>query len=87
MKSGRLHCICVDNLNLYPMMKFWTSLNLKHMHTTKHMDSKIEIWFGKGKNNLGKGENAGYQHFHAFLMFSKAFHLRVIKVQDCMAKG
>ena len=39
------------------------------------------------ENIVGKGENAGYQHFSPFLpMFSKVFFLRGINSQDCMVK-
>ena len=34
------------------------------------MSEKNEICFGKGKNIVGKGENAGYQHF---LLFPQCF--------------
>ena len=37
------------------------------------------------ENTVGKGENAGYQHFSPFpTVFSKAFFFRVIKSWDCM---
>ena len=31
------------------------------------------------ENTVGKGENAGYQHFLIFPVFSEAFFLRVVK--------
>ena len=37
-------------------------------------DSYINIYIGKDKNIVGKGENAGYQHFLLFQQcFQKAF--------------
>ena len=40
------------------------------------------------ENIVGKGENAGYQHFLLFpTMFSKSFFPRVVKSQDCMVKS
>ena len=39
------------------------------------------------ENTVGKGENAGYQHFLLFLQFSKAFFLRVVKSLDCVVKS
>ena len=34
------------------------------------------------------GENAGDQYFLLFpIMFSKVFNVRVVKTQDCVAKG
>ena len=44
--------------------------------------------FDKVENNVGKGENAGYQHFLLFpTMFSKAFCLWVRKTLDCVVKS
>ena len=40
--------------------------------------------------NVGKEENAGYQHFPAFSpfpTFSKAIFLRVVKIQDCVVNS
>ena len=39
------------------------------------------------KNIVGKGENAGYQHFLLFPRFQKLFSSRVVKTQDCVGKG
>ena len=37
---------------------------------------------------MGKGENAGYQHFLLFpWMFSKGLFVWVVKSQDCVVKG
>ena len=46
---------------------------------------KISV-FERFENIMGKGENAGYQHFLLFSMFSKAISFRVIKSQDCVVK-
>ena len=36
------------------------------------------------ENTMGKGENAGYQHFLLFpILFSKGCFLRVVKSRDC----
>ena len=38
--------------------------------------------------NVGKGENAGYQHFLLFpLYFQKAFYSGSLKSQDCVVKS
>ena len=43
--------------------------------------------FDRVENTVGKGENAGYQHFLLFpQVFSKAFFFRVIKSRDCVVK-
>ena len=40
------------------------------------------------ENTVGKGENAGYQHFLLFQQcFSKAFLFRVVKSRDCVVKS
>ena len=53
-------------------------------------DDKINIrimisLFDRAGNTVGKGVNAGYQHFLLFSVFFKAFFLRVIKsgVRGC----
>ena len=43
--------------------------------------------FDRVENAVGKGENAGDQHFLLFPLFSIAFFLRVVKSQDWMVKG
>ena len=42
--------------------------------------------FDRVENTMGKGENAGYQHFLLFPLFSKAFFFRVVKIRDCVVK-
>ena len=40
------------------------------------------------ENVVGKGENAGHQHFFSFpTKFSEAFPFRVVKSRDCSVKG
>ena len=46
------------------------------------------------ENIVGKGENAGYQHFLLFpafspfpTMFSKGFFVRVVKSRDCVVRS
>ena len=46
--------------------------------------------FDAVENIVGKGENAGYQHFLLFLQsFQKffVFLLEVVESQDCLGKG
>ena len=44
--------------------------------------------FDRVENIVGKGENAGYQHFLLFLQcFQKASFLRVVKSHDCEVKS
>ena len=47
----------------------------------------LEKYFRR-ENIVGKGENAGYQHFLLFpTMFSKSSYFRVVRSQDCVIKG
>ena len=44
--------------------------------------------FDRIENIMGKGENAGYQHFLIFPQcFQKASFLGVVKSRDCVVKG
>ena len=44
--------------------------------------------FDRVENIVGKGENAGYQHFLLFPQcFQKASFLGVVKSQDCVVKS
>ena len=43
--------------------------------------------FDRLENAVGKGENAGYQHFLLFPRFPKNFFPRVIKSQDFEVKS
>ena len=48
----------------------------------------IEQVFKTGEKNVGKGENAGHQHFFPFsTMFPKAFFFKFVKSQDCVEEG
>ena len=57
-------------------------------------DDKIKVLkmiifvFDSVENILGKGENAGYQHFLLFPQcFQKASFLGVVKSRDCVVKS
>ena len=44
--------------------------------------------YDRVENIVGKGENAGYQHFLLFPQcFQKVFFLRVVKSRDCAVKS
>ena len=52
------------------------------------LTQKLKFLFGRVENIVGKGENAGDQHFLLFpTLFSKAFFSRGIKSWDCVVKG
>ena len=52
-----------------------------------NVTEKLKFVFGKAENIVGKGQNAGYQHFVLFLRFQTAFSPRVVKSRDCVVKG
>ena len=46
--------------------------------------------FDREENIVGKGENAGYQHFILFpfpTLLSKALSCRLVKTRDSLGKG
>ena len=49
-----------------------------------NVTEKLKFVLERVENIVGKGENAGYQHF--LTMFSKGFFPRVIKSWDCVAR-
>ena len=52
------------------------------------MNEILKFCLRRIENIVGKGENAGYQHFLFFpTMFSNVYFPRVIKSRDCMVKG
>ena len=54
------------------------------INVTENLKSVLE----RVENIVGKGENAGYQHFLLFpTVFSKAFFLRIVKSRDCVVKN
>ena len=56
--------------------------------TKINVTKNLKFDFRMAKNIVGKGENAGYQHFSPFpTMFSKSFLLRVAKSPDFDVKG
>ena len=52
-----------------------------------NMSEKLKFVMERVENIVGKGENAGYQHFLLLAQcFSKTFFLRVVKSRDCVVK-
>ena len=53
-----------------------------------NVTEKLKFLLGRVENIVGKGENAGYQHFILFLkFFSKGFITRVVKSRYCVEKS
>ena len=79
-------------------LSFWKGLNSlpnnKILHWSKlkifiddfiDVNKKFKFGLGRVKNIVGKGENAGYQHFLLFsTMLFKGLFFRVVKNQDCV---
>ena len=63
-----------------------TLFKLKSIANDKiNVTLKLTFFIGWVENIVGKGENAGYQHFSPFpTIFSKVFFCRVIKNRDCV---
>ena len=52
-----------------------------------HVAKMMIAVFDRGENIVGKGENAGYQHFLLFPQcFPKPTSLGVVKSRDCVVK-
>ena len=48
----------------------------------------LKLVSGRVENIVGKGENAGHQHFLLFLQcLQKILSLMVVKSRDCVVKG
>ena len=71
------------------MTNFQTGPNWKHFADEKiNSSKKLTFMLGRVENIVGKGENAGYQHFLLFhTMFSKGFFLKVIESRNYVVKG
>ena len=70
---GFLTPVMKQLLTLYQTTKFWTVTKLKAFADDKLNVAKMaSSLFDRAENTLGKGENAGYQHFLLFpLCFPK----------------
>ena len=73
------HHVC---FNPFPNHKFLDVTKLKAFADDKLNVAKMTIFlFDRAENTVGKGENAGYQHFLLFpVCFPKLFSLGSLKV-------
>ena len=82
-----------ERLNSLPNDKFSDSPKLKAFAVDKiNVTKELKFVLGRVENIVGKGENAGYQHFLLFPQcFQKlsilVFLYRVIKSRDCVVKS
>ena len=68
-------------LNSLPNDKFSDGSKLKTFADKLNMTEKLKFVLGSVGNIVGKGENAGYQHFHFFPhCFQKASNVGSLKV-------
>ena len=81
--------------NCSPERQFTSLLNNKFLDWSKlkaladakiNMTEKLKFVLGRVENILGKGENAGYQHFLLFSCFQQASWSGSSKV-GCVVKG
>ena len=75
---------------IYPLQhnKILDVTKLKAFADNKLDVAKMRIsLFHRVENIVGKGENAGYQHFLLLPVFSKAFFFRVVKSWNCVVKS
>ena len=77
------------SLNSLPYDKILDVTKLRAFAGNKINVAQMMIFvFDRVENIVGKGENAGYQHFLLFpTMFSKCFFLGVVKSPDCEVKS
>ena len=76
-------------LNSLPNDKILDWSKLKALADDKiNVVQKLKFVGGRVENIVGKGENAGYQHFLLSPQcFQKSFILGVVKSQDCVVMG
>ena len=61
--------------------------NLKAFTYDKiNVTENVKFVVERVENIAGKGENAGYQHFLLFPLFSKGSFFKVVTSQDCVGK-
>ena len=81
---------CPNTLDAVPNDKFLDLSELKELADDKmHVTEKFKFILRRIENIVGKGENAGYQHFLLFLQcFQKASFQGSLKVfKDCVVKS
>ena len=68
-------------LTLYQTTKFWTSPSRKTVDNKINVTYKMNLVMGRLENSVGKGENAGHQHYllfpHCFQRASVSVSLKV----------
>ena len=76
------------HFNSLPNDKILDVTNLKAFADDKLEVAKTTIFsFDKIENNVGEGENAGYQHLRKCTVFTGAFFFRGVKSLNCVVKS
>ena len=76
--------LCGNGLTLYQYDEILDQSKLKAFADDKIKLAKIKIFvLNSAENIVGKGENAGYQHF---LVFPQCFFKGFVVSQDCVVK-
>ena len=79
--------IALISLNSLPNNKILDWSKLEAFADTDLLVAQMMIYvFDRVENIVGKGENAGYQHFLLFLQCSLKLFLRVVKSRDYVVK-
>ena len=76
-------------LNSLPNNKFLDWSKFRAFADDKlNLTEKLKFVLGKVENIVGKGENAGFQHFLLFPQcFQKPSFLKVVKSRDCVVRS
>ena len=88
MAKGRRTISPHDSINPSPNDSILDWSNFKAFADDKmKVTEKLKSVVGRVETIMGKGVNAGYQHFLPFrTMFSKDFFFKVVQCQDCVVK-
>ena len=96
LQSVVVNCSCANceralESTPYQTTKFWTGPNWRHNFADDKINviEKLKFVLERVDNVVGKGENAGYQHFLLFLQFFqiKGLFFKVVKSRDCVVKS
>ena len=85
------YSVCIRNQKLQRVVNMGKILDQSNLKD--FADDKIKVTFvpnfvlGSIESIVGKGVNAGYQHFCFSHSVSKELFVRVFKSQDCVVKG
>ena len=87
--KSRILLFDMESFNSSPCDKILNQLKLKAFAEDKiNVTQESKLVLGRVENIVGKGENAGYQHFLLFpTMFSKCLFPRIVRSWDCVVNN